>query len=233
MQRKISIAIPTFERVDWTLRAFEQILYDDRVGEVILSDDFSDIDHYARLMDCVEGVDKVKLFRNERNVDCYINKKIAIELSCNPWCILADSDNVFGVDYLDRIYEIQQWELDTIYAPVFAAPNFDYREFSGVTVTKENVTSFMDRPIFQTALNTCNFFVNRNEYLRVWKGDIDPITADSIYFVYCWLESGRKIFFVPNLAYDHTVHPLSHYKQNAHRSGHLHMQIEQQLRNLK
>lgn len=220
-------------RPEWTLRAFEQVLYDDRVSSVTIVDDFSPVESYNELDAAVGGMDKVRLFRNYSNVDCYRNKKISIELSESEWNILADSDNVFGVDYLDRLYEIEQWEPNTIYAPCFAMPNFDYRVFYGLTLTKENISSYMSWPICSTMLNTCNFFVNRSEYLKVWRGDIDPITADSLYFAYCWLESGRQIYVVPNLVYDHTVHPLSHYKQNAHRSGHLHMQIEHQLKALK
>jgi glycosyltransferase involved in cell wall biosynthesis len=178
-------------------------------------------------------MDKVRLFRNEHNQDCYKNKKNAIELSDEPWNILLDSDNEIDVSYLDRLFEIEEWEPDTIYAPAWAAPNFDYRSFSGLTLTKENISQYMSWPMCSTLLNTANYFCNRDEYLKVWKGDIDPITADSLYTAFCWLESGRKIKVVSNLFYEHTVHPLSHYKQNAHRSGHLHMQIEHQLRQLR
>lgn len=233
MERQIGIAIPTFERPEWTLRAFEQVLYDDRVKSVTIVDDFSKPELYNELDGATMGMDKVRLYRNGQNVNCHRNKKNAIELSDQDWNILADSDNIFSLSYLDRIFEIEQWEPDTIYAPAFACPNFDYRAFSGLTITKENIASYMSWPLGSTLLNTCNYFVNRAEYMKVWRGDIDPITADSIYFAFCWLESGRKIYVVPNLVYDHTVHPMSHYKQNAHRSGHLHMQIEQQLRNLR
>jgi glycosyltransferase involved in cell wall biosynthesis len=231
--RQIGIAIPTFMRPDWTLRAFEQVLYDDRVASVTVVDDCSPIESYNELDSAVGGMDKVRLFRNGRNIDCFRNKKSAIELSDQEWNILFDSDNQLDISYLDRIFEIEEWEPDTIYAPAWAKPHFDYRSFSGLTITKENIAQYMEWPLCSTVLNTCNYFVNRIEYLKVWCGDIDPITADSLFFAFKWLESGRKIKVVSNLFYEHTVHPLSHYKQNAHRSGHLHMQIEHQLRNLR
>jgi glycosyltransferase involved in cell wall biosynthesis len=233
MENGISISIPTFNRPEWTVRAFEQVLYDDRVGEVCIVDDCSNIVEYSRLQDFVAGMDKVKLFRNPKNVDCYINKKRSVEKAENNWTILVDSDNVLEVDYLDRIFECAPWSPDTIYAPVFAAPNFDYRAFSGCTITKENVSSYVDRPMFLTAMNTANYLVHRETYWKCWDGSIDPITADTIFHNYNHLKSGGKIYFVPNLVYQHTVHPLSHYKQNAHRSGHLHMQIEHQLKSLR
>lgn len=215
------------------LRSFQQVLYDPRVSEVIISDDFSDPEIYSQLENAVGGMDKVKLFRNSYNVNCYVNKKKAIQLATNQWCILADSDNIFDSNYLDRIFECTPWMTDTTYAPIFAMPSFDYREFSGLTITKENVASYMDRPIFTTALNTANYLVHREVYLKNWDGSIDPITADSIFQNYNHLKEGGKIYFVPGLSYQHTVHPLSHYKQNAHRSGQIHMQIEQKIRSLK
>lgn len=233
MSQKIGIAIPTFNRPAWTMRAFEKIVGDERVSEICIVDDHSGPEEYQQLAHWVALLDKVKLFRNESNVDCYRNKKNAIELSTSEWCLLADSDNIFGVDYLDRLFECCPWEPDTIYAPTFAAPNFDYREFSGVTITKENVSSLSERPMLFTALNTANYLVHRETYLKCWDGSIDPITADSMFQNYNHLKSGGKIFFVPNLTYEHTVHPLSHYKQNAHRSGQIHMQVEHQLKALR
>ena len=227
------MAIPTFERADWTVRAFEQLLPDWRLRSVTIVDDHSSEESYSDLHTRTLSMAKVRLFRNESNVDCFRNKKNSVELANRDWIILGDSDNVFGVDYLDRLFEIEEWNPDTIYAPAWAKPNFDYRAFSGLTLTKENISSYMEWPMCSTLLNTANFFVNRSEFLKVWRGDIDPITADSMYFNFCWLESGRKIKVVENLFYEHTVHPLSHYKTNSHRSGHLHLQIEQQLRNLR
>jgi glycosyltransferase involved in cell wall biosynthesis len=220
-------------RPDWTVRAFEQVLHDDRVASVTLSDDFSLIESYNELDSAVGGMDKVRIFRNGRNLDCFVNKMRAIKLSDQEWNVLFDSDNQLDVSYLDRLFEIEEWQPDTIYAPAFAAPHFDYRTFSDLTLTKENISSYMSWPMCATLLNTANYFVCRSEYLEVWRGDIDPITADSMYMAFLWLKSGRKIKVVSNLMYEHCVHPLSHYKQNAHRSGHLHMQIEHQLRSLK
>jgi glycosyltransferase involved in cell wall biosynthesis len=233
MDRQIGIAIPTYMRPEWTLRAFEQVLHDDRVASITIVDDFSPSESYSLLKIYVDGMDKVILFRNQSNVDCFRNKKNAIELSNQPWNILFDSDNKLDASYIDRLFEIEEWKHDTIYAPSWAAPHFDYRSFSDLTLTKENISQYMSWPMCSTMLNTCNYFVNRIEYLKVWCGDMDPVTADSIFFAFKWLESGRKIKVVSNLFYQHTVHDLSHYKQNAHRSGHLHMQIEHQLRNLR
>lgn len=229
----ISFCVTTFNRYSYTTRCVNSIINDQRVNEIVISDDQSNDGSFQELISHYKNDNKVKLHQNETNKDCYVNKRISVEQSSSPWVILGDSDNIFGSDYIERLFEIEKWEPDTIYAPVFAKPHFDYREFSGLTVTKENVSSLMDRPMFSTALNTANYLVCRDTYLSCWDGSTDPITADTIFHNYNHLKAGGKIKFVPGLEYEHTVHPLSHYKQNAHRSGHLHMQIEQQLRNLK
>jgi glycosyltransferase involved in cell wall biosynthesis len=176
---------------------------------------------------------KVKHFRNDYNQDCYRNKKTAIELATNKWCCLWDSDNVFNIDYLDRIFE-REWDNNTIYTPGFAAPHFDFRRYEGLIITKENVSAYIDLPMFETMLNANNFFVNREEYLKAWDGSVDPVTSDSIFMCYNWLKSGRKIMVVPGLTYQHTVHPGSHYVNNNHRTAPgLHESILHNFREMK
>ena len=99
----LSFCVTTYNRFNLTIQSFEKILDDERVSEIVISDDCSTDGSYEKLVDFFKGNEKVKIFRNERNVDCYVNKRIAIELATNKWCILGDSDNVFTKDYLDKI----------------------------------------------------------------------------------------------------------------------------------
>jgi len=216
--RKISIVIPNYNRTDLLIESFEKVYSDDRVSEIIVSDDFSEKSVYYELMDLFELMPKVKMFRNQFNQDCYMNKHTAMELATNEFCILADSDNIFEPDYIDRVYSFPVWDKNTIYAPSFAKPTFNYTEYNGEVITKENVSSFIDKPMFETALNTSNFFINRSQYLKTWDGAVDPVTSDSIYFVYCWLNAGNKFHIVDGMEYFHRVHDDSHYKINVART---------------
>lgn len=231
--RQISLCIPNYNRVDFLLEAFEKVYYDQRISEIIVSDDHSDKEIYDQLEKLFIHFPKVKMFRNEINVDCHRNKKISIELAVNKWVIIFDSDNILYPDYLDRVFD-QQWEEDIIITPSFASPLFDFRQYEGLLITKNNIAEWIDKPMFETMCNAANYFVNREEYLKVWDGGIDPVTSDSIFQFHNWLKAGNKVNILPNLTYFHRVHDGSHYRNNNHRTPTgFHEGILQKLRELR
>lgn len=211
-----------------TIEAFYDVYEDERISEIIIVDDASDFGIYEDLRSMCDALPKVKLYRNVTNQDCYRNKMTAVSFATNEWVCLWDSDNVFGKDYIDKLFELE-WNANTSYMPSFAAPTFDYSAFSGVTITRGNVASYMGLPMFDTMLNCMNFFINRPEYLRVFDGSINPHTADSLYFNYCWFNAGNCMYVTPGLKYGHTIHSGSHYIQNNHKTGNLYEEIIQKL----
>lgn len=215
--RKISIAIPTWNRVEMTIEAFMDVYDDDRISEIVIVDDASDLEVFTRLKELCDNLSKVKLYRNLTNQDCYRNKMTAISYVSNDRCILLDSDNKIGKDYINRLYEIPEWDYNTIYTPDFAEPSFSFQQFSGLLVTKGDVSNWIDEPMFEVMLNASNYFVNRNEFLKVWDGSTDPVTSDSIFTAYNWLNAGNKIIVVDGLHYQHRVHN-GHYQTNVHRT---------------
>jgi glycosyltransferase involved in cell wall biosynthesis len=229
--RTISVAIPTHNREALLYESFQHLVNDDRVSEIVVVDDHSEESVYKRVEMVLGRIPKIKLYRNTFNLDCYRNKHNAISYCDGDFAILLDSDNIVGKDYIDKIFE-HSWEPDVILAPVFAYPQFDYREFEGLVVTKSNVASLMDRKMFSTALNTANYFVNKESYRDVFDYKQDPVTADSIFMAYQWLNAGKKIYFVPGMQYFHRVHPGSHYQNNVHRTGNFLSMVEHKLRSL-
>ena len=216
--RTLSIAIPTFNRYEMTVESFVKVLGVDEVKEVVIVDDCSTDGSYEKLVEYFKDEPKVKVFRNEKNLDCYFNKKQAIEKCTGDWVILLDSDNLIDFGYLYSLFQILDWKKDTIYTPDFAMPSFSFQQFSGLLVTKGNVAKWIDEPMFEVMMNAANYFVNRNEYLKVWDGSIDPVTSDSIFTTYNWLNAGNKIQVVDGLHYQHRVHDGSHYQNNVHRT---------------
>lgn len=218
MQEKISLAIPTFQRFDVLFDSFKKIYNDERISEIVIVDDASDIDIFEKIREQASFMPKVKLFRNANNRDCYQNKYTAMSYITNKFGILLDSDNVIDSSYLDIIFTYFPWEEKIIYTPSFAAPNFDFREFEYLAIKKSNVAESMKDQMFQTMLNAANYFVNKNEYLKTYDPDVDPVTSDSIYMAYRWLERGGTIFVCPGLKYFHRVWPESHYQKNVNRT---------------
>lgn len=237
--RKISIAIPSYNRFEQTIASFDQVLDDERIAEVVIVDDASTDGSSKKLLDYIwqngkELLYKVFLYINEVNQDCYKNKHTAMKESYREFVILLDSDNKIDTSYLDAIYAIPEWDAKTIYQPSFSRPHFDFRKWSGLTLTKENVAEYI-RTYLMTALNAMNFFINRDEYLKVWDGSVNPHTSDSIYFCYCWLAAGNKIHITPNLEYDHFIDPngKGHYQTNWHKTGNFHKDLMTKINELR
>jgi len=240
----ISLCLTTWNRDSMTFDAFRHVLNDDRITEIVISDDHSDERIYQNLVFMCNGIDKVKIYRNETNLGCYHNKRRAVELATNEWVILFDSDNTLKPDYLDAIYNLklltgeennvsELWQTNMIYQPEWARPHFDFRKFSSSVISSFNVKGYLPQKHFTTMLNAMNFFVNRAEYLRVFDTKKEePWTADSIYFNYLWLKAGNKIYVTPGMQYDHLVHDGSHYKANVHKTGDFYNQVERMLKEL-
>ncbi len=228
----ITLAITTYNRDHLTHSSFKWVRDDPRITEIVIVDDCSNEFVYKNLERMVAGFEKVRLYRNEKNLGCYHNKRRAVELSTNDWVILLDSDNELGADYMNPINSIF-FEPKTLFAPDFARPHFDYRAFSGEGITKENVKAFIGRKNFDCMINTCNFLVHRGEYLKVFDlNKVEPWTADTLYFNYCWLKAGNKIKVVEGMQYEHLVHDGSHYKEHVGKTGNFAKEIMDKLKQL-
>lgn len=229
--RQLSICVPTYMRPEMTVNSFSKVHDDERVAEIIVLDDDSDEDAYRQLHLLCEFYPKVVLLKNECNLDCFLNKRKSISLSSTDYAILLDSDNEIDTGYIDRIFE-QQWTRDTFLMPSFAFPNFSYKEFEGLTVTKENVAAYMNKPLFRVMLNCANYFVHCETYLAAADVSLNPNTADSIWTNYNHLRNGGKIKVVPDMTYQHLIHAHSHYATRNHLTGNLINDIENNLRNM-
>ena len=233
MERKISICIPTYQRFEMLFEAFAKVYDDPRVDEIVIVDDTSELDIFEKIRERSFAMEKIKLYRNANNRDCYLNKYTSLSFAQNDWCILLDSDNIIDVDYLDKIFGFDEWDEKTSYMPSFAKPLFNYSALSGYTLCKENMYEMIRLHMADTMLNCCNYFVNRHEYMKVWQPDINPHTADSILQNYNWFMAGNKMLVVPGLEYFHRVHPGSHYQNNNHLTGNLYNEILEKLKAMK
>lgn len=232
----ITICFTSFNRTELLYEAVKPFIDDDRITEIVISDDASQIDLYNTICWQFKTVSKIKLYRNETTFDCYLNKRKAIELAKNEWVALLDSDNIFNREYIDRLENLIVAGLNdrTIYQPSFAKPHFNFAHLQGVNLNRGNISKWIDVGNTSTMLNAMNYFVNRSEYLRVFDSSIDPVTSDSIYQNYNWLKSGNSIYIVPGLEYEHRVHTGSHYQQNIRRTpNNLHQQIIDNLKQMR
>jgi hypothetical protein len=216
----ITLSITNYNRSELVMDSFSKVLTDDRIDEIVIVDDFSSIDIYNDLKNRIDNLKnpKIKLYRNEQNLKLFKNKTESIRKSTNDWVIVLDSDNIIDTDYVDIVCGLDKKD-DTIYCPEqLNGINFTYKEFTSHTVDRTNIKNFVVNLHYQTLMNTGNYFLNKNTFLKaVENSDIDYrlALADSIYIGYLWLLNGNKITVVPNLQYYHRVHDDSWYINNA------------------
>lgn len=228
----ITLAITNYNRTELLYESYRQLINDDRITEIVISDDHSNDEVYNTILWQSKAIPKVKIYRNETNLDCYRNKRQAVKHATNEWVIIGDSDNIFTPEYVDRLFT-KEWEIDTLWQPSFARPHFNFKAYMGHYISKRNVSGYMDNDTFKTMLNAMNYFVNRDEFLRVWDGSVDPVTSDSIFQNYNWLKAGNSIYVCPGLEYNHRIHEGSHYQNNRTRTPNgFHKSIEDKIKQL-
>lgn len=216
---KLSLAITNYNRTDMLLESFERVLKDDRIAEIVISDDCSSDDVYRKLWTVFEEekYSKVKLFRNGINIGMSLNKRKVVSLCSYPHAILFDSDNILSPSYIDALERDTKGDLNwaTFYMPDWAMDTFDYRAFAGIAIDKNNVKEYLDKPMYEQNLNTCNMVVPVDYYLSVYENNPEIKETDSLYMNYLWLKWGGDLYVVPGMRYIHKIHSGSGWLSNA------------------
>lgn len=233
---KLSLAITTFNRYDFTIESFAQVIDDPRIDDIVILDDCSTDGSFEKLVEYFKGNPKVRVIRQAQNRGMSQNKADAIAHCQNEWVIIFDSDNIIGRDYLDAFYELAVVgdalnifkgisEINKfIFCPDFAKPQFDYREFkvgnggigtrAGIYGAHESARE-IKHDSFNCLMNTCNYIVHRDYYLSTYKYNKNHVASDTIWHNYSHLKTGGLFVVVPDMQYQHRVHPGSGFLQDA------------------
>lgn len=232
MDTPITAAFTNFNRTDFLFEAMKPFIEDERINEIVVVDDDSEDTKFFQVSAFCQDHPKIRLYKNLQNLGCYRNKREAVSKAKNEWVLLLDSDNLFSKTFIDRIENLCVAGVNpkTLYQPDFAAPHFNFTSFAGNNFTKGNTRLVAENVTFCTMLNAMNYFVNRDEYLRVWEDRSEPWTADSLLQNYNWLNGGNSIYVVPGLQYEHRVHEGSHYKEHNRKTGNLYNELVHKLR---
>lgn len=221
----LTFAVTTYNRYEMLIESFAGIIEHPSIDEVLIMDDCSEDTYWNKIKELPKFHPKIKVVRQLQNRGMSVNKKDAVFHSKNEWVILADSDNVFRMDYLEAIdgqmkrdnIEMQA-ELShptyPLYLPSFAKPEFDYRKYNSHTWGGVKMPPIKDNTC-NMALNTCNYVVHRESYLEVWEENKEIGASDTIWFSYLWLKSGRLMSVVKDMHYYHRVHSESGFLKDA------------------
>lgn len=213
---KYSLCLTNYNRTTLLFESYAKVFEDERIDEIIISDDNSDFEKYVIVELCTKPFyPKIKHFRNSENLGMLENKKKSLSFAKNDLCILFDSDNILTPSYLDAMDKLLEYEpLDewTIYQPDFLKPKFDYTMFSGCEYNLKTIQQLFTHPMGSCVINSCNYIINKNHYAV--PDNPNAKAADSVWILLHLLKAGYKIKIVPNMQYEHRQFEDSGFMQD-------------------
>jgi glycosyltransferase involved in cell wall biosynthesis len=215
---KISLAITTYNRPDLTIKAFEKVLNDHRINDIVIVDDHSDYENHVALHNQLNRLENFKIgyYYNSENIGMQANKVRAISFAEMHWVLILDSDNQIDSSYLDALekYAVNNTGLhsDEIYCPSAALPKFRYEE--NLILDKLNIRRVLKHRSIQCLMNTCNYVVHKATYLSTFKEKSDIGAADTIWHNYNHIKNGGCLVVVPGMHYNHKIHDDSGWRKD-------------------
>lgn len=236
----LSLAITTFNRFDLTIESFAQVIDDPRIDDIVVLDDASTDGSYEKLCKYYRNIPKIRVLRQAQNRGMSMNKRDAIGYAKNEWVIIFDSDNIIGTDYLNAFYNylgngtpIEQ----NIFCPDFAKPDFDYTKYSnngtGGKYTAKEASSLINQDSFNCLMNTCNYIVHREKYLKTYQYNPTHVASDTVWHNYNHLKSGGNFHIVPGMHYYHRIHKGSGFLQGVDHNMRMQAQVRKMIMELK
>lgn len=217
-----SLCIPTMDRYDAFLeKTLPNYIDNEFITEIIISDENgNDVEKIKNFIDSP----KIKHLVNKKTLGTFRNKIRACRAASNDWIVLIDSDNYAGTEYFRTAKDFinnHQISKESILAPSWAKPDFDFRGFEGRAINRKTIKSMKKKRLFKTLVNTGNFVINKYLVHSVNLANEDKNIAQSsscdvVYFNTLLFEQfDLNIHIVPNMHYDHIVHNGSIYKQKS------------------
>jgi hypothetical protein len=218
-----SLCITTLNRWNFLEKNIPKYLENELISEIIVSDENGN--DVKLIEEHFPNQSKLKLFKNDSVLGPFLNKIKCCKQASNEWIALIDSDNFVDFDYFTKADEyissnISLINQESIIAPSMASPNFDYEFLANVILTKNNIKSYNNKPMFNCFINTGNYILNKNLIdnlnlnLERELGLIKTSSACDVKFMNTlFLEQfhSLNIHVVKNMKYQHVVHDESVY----------------------
>lgn len=230
----ISLCITTYNRAQMCIDSFKEVIDDERINDILILDDCSTDGSYAALRKHFKGNEKVRVVQQMFNRGMSINKRDAIALARNEWVIIFDDDNKIEQAYLNSLAATPDIfeNVKGIYLPDFAKPTFDYRGYGGRWFDASTINRVSSLPMFGALLNTCNYVVNRDFYIKTWVFNKEMKGTDTIWHALQHLKSGGEFYVVPGMEYEHRVHDESGFMKDVDYNMHWAIELENQIKKL-
>jgi glycosyltransferase involved in cell wall biosynthesis len=230
----LSLCVTTYNRAQMCIDSFKEVIDDERINDILILDDCSTDGSYASLRKHFKGNEKVRVVQQMFNRGMSINKRDAIALAKNEWVIIFDDDNKIEQAYLNSLAATPDIfeNVKEIYLPDFAKPTFDYRSYGGRWFDASTINRVSSLPMFGALLNTCNYVVNRDFYIKTWVFNKEMKGTDTIWHALQHLKAGGEFYVVPGMEYEHRVHDESGFMKDVDYNMHWAIELENQIKKL-
>lgn len=234
----ISLAITYFNKSKFITESLnEYVLNENRINEIVILDDCSTDFDYTYLLELVTKLNnnKIKVYRNDKNLNIPLNKIEVLKYCKNNWIFLLDADNYITKETIDELYKLEEWKENYIYAPTDVkrigkgSNQLNFKKYNNTVFNKEEFKSidFFNKKLV-CFMNMCNYFLNKNSYLNCMAENLyiidDLINSigvrlltpfDSILLFCIWISQNNNILAVENLIYYHRLyHQSTFFKSN-------------------
>ena len=229
----LTVAIPTMDR--WTFLK-EQIpiyLNNPNIDYVVISDENGkDIDIISHMEN--DSNIKLRLYKNKSVLGVYGNKRQCFLKAPSDWVAVLDSDNQFDDRFFEEFLKCKARDSLTSEKTIYCAGKIDRLDlttgliedrtshFSGMKINRDN---------WNDVLKTVGWNFLLNDGNCVWPKAVvkhfpdmpeeQIVGTDSIFFMRQAIQAGYTLSVEPTMHYVHTVHPGSHWLQNASVSSRL------------
>ena len=229
----LTVAIPTMDR--WTFLK-EQIpiyLNNPNIDYVVISDENGkDIDIISHMEN--DSNIKLRLYQNKSVLGVYGNKRQCLLKAPSDWVAVLDSDNQFDDRFFEEFLKCKARDGPASEKTIYCAGKIDRLDlatglmedrtshFSGMKINRDN---------WNDVLNTVGWNFLLNDGNCVWPKAVikhfpdmpeeQIVGTDSIFFMRQAIQAGYTLSVEPTMHYVHTVHPGSHWLQNASVSSRL------------
>jgi len=230
----IAVCIATMGRFSFLKESIPQYLKNPYVSELIITDETGE-DYEA--ITATFSHPKLRVYKNESRLGIPANKIHAASHALSDYICILDSDNYADIHYFEafhRFLDGTRTHTASMFLPSVARPNFNYKEWVGIPLTRHNVKQFY--PNIYTCLNTMNLILPR-VFFQTFNimsdvpmcNEIGPY--DGIYFaLYALFELNATLYIVDGMEYEHRVHAGSTWT-NTHKEseGAFHRLLERYL----
>lgn len=234
---KISVGIPYFNRINFIEETLNTILDDDRISEIVINDDYSEKNDFSQLISKFGNNEKIKIYRNEKNLGSFLNKLETVKNCTMDWVILLDSDNYLFPSYIDSIFSLENLNKKSCYFPDGMLANgnwepfgrcnghWDHGRFGYEPIGFNQIKDIYAKDYgIMGLLNAGNCFFFKDEYIQVCEkineSEYEFFTKsygwDAVAFMYLWMSTGNYLQVLKNAEYFHRMHVGSHWATTNH-----------------